>query len=511
MPNTVSGPLAIIDLGAHGVRMDIVQVAKTGAIENLENLSYPIFLGSDVFRQGKISFQNMQDCANIFSDFARVMKEYGVTQYKAIATSAVRESSNRDLFINKIKMESGIQLTVLESAEEIKLYFLTVKKAISKKFGLKDHNAIMCSIGTGSTNLAIIEKGNLRSIHTLKFGTMRLIEEISPSFNMKLLKNAIDPAIQSLVDDISTVTPIKKFDLFIVVGATVRALVNIGRENIGKEDIFSVSSKKALKILDNVGDMSPEEMVKTYNISDTIAFGIEPCRNFLTHLLNSVEYDKLVVPSINTKQIVLKDFIRSISGRPDNFDKQIISAVKFIGEKYQYNEKHETAVSNLAVFLFDKLKPLHKLGHKERLYLEIAALLCNIGKFVNFRQHHKHSYYIIKNSPIAGLSAEEQNIIAVITRYHRKASPKEYHPEYISLSPEQKILVCKLASILKIADSLERPHTEKINISKVCYDDEKLEIVVSNRSDLSNELWMVKSKCGLFTETYGMEIILTGK
>jgi len=140
--------------------------------------------------------------------------------------------------------------------------------------------------------------------------------------------------------------------------------------------------------------------------------------------------------------------------------------------------------------------------------LEVEALLHDIGQYVNNRQHHKHSYYVISNSQMPGISPAELHEIAVVTRYHRRGLPKESHIEYMTLPPEKRVEVNKLAGILRIADALDRSNSHKIRNIKVSYDDEKLTIMTNASFDLTLERMEVRNKGDLFTDMFGLRVVI---
>lgn len=510
MTDYIIEPIAVIDIGSHSIRLEIAQYDEKGNKEQLNQLEDSIYLGADVFTKGKITSKNIRHTCNILINCAKLMQEYGVTKYKAIATSAVREAVNQDIFINRIKIESDIDVKVLEPSEEIKLIFLAVKDAVSKRFGLQKQNAIICAIGTGSTQLAFIEKGHFKTIQTLNFGTLRLIEEIFNKVSSRKLKESIDPFIENVVDGAIRMAPKSKSDLFIVVGATVRALVNIDRKQAPKQ-IATMSKKTFEKLLSQISGQTPTKLVEKHHLSDSIALGLEPCCNLLEHFFEITNANKLIIPIINTRDVILRNIIREEAGRPDAFAKEIVSSVKYIGEKHNYDFEHAQAVSNYALDLFDRLKDLHKLGHKSRLLLELAGYLHDVGQFISTRKHHKHSYYIIANSSIPGLSQEDKGMLALICRYHRKSPPKTSHIEYTNLRSDQRVKVCKLASILRVADALDRSHHARIKIKKITSDEQNLNIFLSsNSSDLILESWGVSNKGDMFSDTFGLQIKLIG-
>ena len=129
-----------------------------------------------------------------------------------------------------------------------------------------------------------------------------------------------------------------------------------------------------------------------------------------------------------------------------------------MAEKYHVDLAHAQTVADVALRLFDELRPDHGLGPRHRLLLHVAGLLHEVGGFVSNRSHHKHSYYLIANSEIFGLNRDEIVLAAHVARYHRRSGPKPSHPEYMALPREARVTVNKLAAMLRVADALARGH-----------------------------------------------------
>ena len=221
--------------------------------------------------------------------------------------------------------------------------------------------------------------------------------------------------------------------------------------------------------------------------------------------------DKLVIPLISTRDAIIRDFINEISETKDLFALHLTSCVKTIGEKYKYDRSHAEVVSEAALKIFDKTGYLHGLSDNCRSLLKIAAILHDVGAFVNTRRHHKHSYYLIQNSQIPGLTGDEKKIVAATARYHRRAFPKNTHPEYSSLSPKAKVIVTSLATILRIADALAFTHNLEIVEIKLNYKKQFLGIILDGTVNLILDNWTSKKKADLFKEIFGFKTQLTGK
>jgi exopolyphosphatase/guanosine-5'-triphosphate,3'-diphosphate pyrophosphatase len=148
------------------------------------------------------------------------------------------------------------------------------------------------------------------------------------------------------------------------------------------------------------------------------------------------------------------------------------------------------------------------LLQQDRLLFEVAAIVHEVGSFIGRRSHHKHSLYIIKHSEIFGLNDEETSIVALVARYHRHALPEADHPYMGDLTREGRIRVSKLASLLRVADALDRSHTQHLQVQKVRVHRDKLLLHVGNVVNVSVEELGLRSKADLFEQVFGLEVVL---
>ena len=508
------GPIAVIDVGAHFARLEIAQLLKGGKrYETLERLTQIAPLGLDVFTSGKISTTNMMLVGNILKDFSIIIKEYKVKYIKTVATSAVREATNRDLFIDRVRRISGIKLKVLESSEEARIMFLALKEVIGDQFDFWEKNIVACAIGTGTTQISFIERGILKSSEAIRVGSLRLVEELERPMNARQLKEAIKPFVKTEAMGVLTQSTLNlKNGLMIGMGSSVRAFLKFGvSPDKPKTQVLSLTKSKFEELYAKISEISPTEIAEKFNISETLAQSIEPSCGILYHFLNATKIDKLIIPLISTRDAIINDFINEISNIPDPFEPHLISCIKSLGDKYKYDAAHANAVSEAALKIFDKTKYLHGLPIENRKLLKIASTLHDIGIFINTRRHHKHSYYLIKNSQIPGLLESQIDIIAAIARYHRRAFPKNTHPEYYLLPPESKVTVTFLASILRIADALVFTQHQKIIDIKLNHKKQFLDITLDGPINLILDIWTSRKKADLFKEIFGFKIRLIGK
>ncbi len=500
-------PVAVIDVGAYSTRLRIVQYTTDGEAEILEEALQPLPLGNDVFNSGYISAANVFSSEEIFRDFTKLMRDYGVVRYKAVATSAVREALNRDIFLDRIEQSSDIRLEILEGGGEARLLFLAVRQALGGRFGFNTGDSIIYTIGTGSSQISIVEDGRLISADTIRLGTLRLAEEVGQKLTPGNLREAVDPLIAATFMGIARMSKGVHPENLIAIGAPVRALASIAR-NRRQVRVATISRESFEKLFASLSRVNGLEIVSQYGLADIDAAGLLPCCHMLEQLFEISQTSRIIVPMINTRDALAEDFLREIVGDPDPFVPQIVSSAEHLGQRYGYDREHARKVADLALILFDHLGRIHSLPPRARVLLEVVALLHDIGMFISNRQHHKHSYYLLRNSELPGISEEEQNLISLVARYHRRATPRSSHLEFTSQTPEDRVTISKLAAILRVADALDRAHQSKIKNLHVSFDREKVVLSAMCNRDLTLAQWGLRMKADMFEQVFGRRVVL---
>ena len=229
----------------------------------------------------------------ILKNFSIIIKEYGVKDLRAIATSAVREAINSELFIDRVWRISGIKLKVLESAEEARITFLAMKEVIGNKFAFNKKNTMVCAIGTGTTQISFIEKGILKSSEAIRIGSLRLVEELEKPMNARQLKETIEPFVRTEARGVLAQSSLDMTTgLIIGMGSSVRALLKLDSSlnQINNTQILSITKNKFEEIYAKVSELSPTDLAEKYNISETLAQSIEPSCGILYHFVNMSNY-----------------------------------------------------------------------------------------------------------------------------------------------------------------------------------------------------------------------------
>ena len=280
--SSVPGLVGVVDVGAHSVRLALSQVEADGGVQTLEQLMQPVPLGADVFTSGAISAANVHLVGRILQDYRLVLDEYGVREVVAVATSAVREAENRVVFLHRVERMSGIRVQVLHGYEEVRLFYLGDLDRLRHVMDLRTVNAVVCTIGTGSSQISFLERGDLVSAETIRIGTLRLVEELDRPLSRMRLHEVIDPFVCAIFNGVARVLSNTRPDVLVALGAPVRALVRVGKVE-PDQGVAVITRERFGELMRDIGQLPLGELVDAYGIAHFEAEGLEPCTNMLAH------------------------------------------------------------------------------------------------------------------------------------------------------------------------------------------------------------------------------------
>ncbi len=502
--------LAAIDIGSSAIRMDIAEVRPDGSIHILDSLKKGVQLGKDTFIEGQVSEESIRAACEVLRDFKKIMDTYGPVRSRAVATSAVRESQNRETFLDRVLMATGLDVQVIDGPEESRLTYSAVLESLKGGPDLGDGKALFVEVGGGSTDVTLLSGGEPVQSGIFPLGSIRLrsgVNAISGSHEqqMRYLKRQITSSLSS----VRRVVGIKDAVHFIAVGGDVRFAARVLKGPDTDLKPVQVGREAFAEFVDSIAKLGIDALVQKYSIAYLDAETLAPALLIYSQLLKETQAQEVIISQASIREGILEDLAPPEQARRlQQLSHQILSAARSLGRKYQYDEGHAERVRELACQLFDELKAEQRMTDTHRLYLEVAALLHDIGLFVGPRSHHKHSYYLISSSELFGLRKRELEIIANIARYHRRALPQRSHVAYVSLERDERMLVSKLGAILRVANALDREHLQKVTELKVEREGDQVVLVAQNVSDLAMERAALATRSDFFIEVFGKKVVL---
>jgi len=505
--------IAAIDVGSHAICMKIGELKENGEFRELENFRKIETLGHDTFNYGKISFKSVEKVCNILKIFKGTMNDYDIKYYKAMATSAIREASNRDYIVDQIKLKTGLDINVIDNSEEQYLIHKAIKHKLDNYERIIEEGAVIVVIGAGSIQITIYKDSNLISSQNVKMGALR-IKEVLSTFENETIKyhKILDEYITANFEGLDFFNEDNFCKHFIAVGgeiSLIRKVIGIKEENYS---FSSLSYEQFISLLKNLSCKSSEEIMENYNVKKERAEVIIPSMMLFEKFIVRTDADVMLIPDISLTDGIIINLFEEMN-KPKITSKiyqDIITNAKVFAEKFHYNATHCETVCNNAVILFDELKSIHGL-EDEKILLITASILHDIGKYINVNDHHIHSYEIIRSIKLFGMSKEQMILVANIARYHSEDVPKYEDSNFNVLSEEDRLKVAKLVAIIRLADALDRSHKQKITIKSVKVKERKVIIKCLSNQNTQLEEWTFKTKALFFQEVFGITPVLNVK
>lgn len=504
--------IAAIDIGATSVRMEIAETSGYGNRRVLDRLVHPIALGADTFRFGAVRSETIRSLCQVLQNFQHAMGEYEVSHYRAVGTSALREATNVEVIVDRIRHETSLDVQSLDPVEEGRLTYLLLKphfemlprvRPVGKPF------LTVFDIGGGSTEIMVLKGRNLILTGSSRLGTSRL--------TYQLMTEAIS-ATQQHMDSMVTNFVGAMDELLHDYPAGECLIINTLLVNPKLWDGVSPNELGSLRV--NRADiaalgvqarrMAPDAIAERFDMPIVDAELLAPTITSLEHIAAYVDTPEVQLVSLDFPSGLMLEMETEMQGSTltDLFYQQTLSSVSGIMEKYRVETAHAEHVRRMSMRLFDLFSELLDLTTEDRLFLEVASMLHDIGRFICDRDHHKHSAYIIRWLEVAGLSEEALDLVALVARYHRKARPRSTHADLGRLSSQNRMRVIKLASLLRIADALDRTHKQMVSDVRIEIHDDSVELLAVTAGDIDIIVAVLKQKGAVFEEVTGLKLLL---
>lgn len=504
---------SVLEIGSSGIRLCIANI-NTGheLFEILENESRPTMLGSDVFLHGVVSLSVINECVKILSSYKELLQSYGLhtRQVHAIASSALREASNKDSFIDIILMRTGFKIKILEDLEENHYMYFAVIHALSNETeNIGTKNSMIIEVGGGSTEILLIKHGQIEAVHSFQLGTIRIASAVQATDgSAEAILRIIQDQVNSITAKLNAELPLHSIENVIIMGSDARLLANVEHADFFTT-YWMLQTQTFLISSERIAQYSELQCIQQFDVDAcdavTMRFGLLILREFIKR----TNARAVFIPAYSVREGFLLSLVVSEKNKiQKELKKHILASARSIGRKFNFDEAHANWVRKNMLKLFDTLEFMHHLTSRDRLLAELAALLHDIGVFIRSGSHHKHSEYIISNSEIFSITNEERIMIACIARYHRKGGPTPAHNNYMYLDKADRIRVLKLSALLRIADVLDHNHNQSIHVVSAECKSDNIIIYTNNSFELGLLKQEIKKKADLFEFVFGYTVMV---
>lgn len=506
--------LAAIDIGTNSIHLLIARVVpESGGFVVLDHDKDMVRLGAGVGLRGELTEDVIARAIVALRNFQARAKAAGA-DVRAVATSAVREASNREVFLERVRKEIGLPIEVATGYEEARLTYLAVRKAVDA--GAR--TMLMLDIGGGSTEFVVGRGDEIRYDDSLKLGAVRLTQEFFP--DGKTDSKTVAECRKYCALGLSPIRRgLAQFGYEWAVGSsgTVQCIGRMimfqrGLQPTGRINRIAISAAELYACVEQIlAAKNSSGRSKLKGVDEGRAEVLAGGAILLESVFRELELKSMTISEYSIREGILFDSIARLFQREKflSHEGQRFRSVIHVAERFEYELPHSQHVTRLALSIYDQTMVLHGLGDIERELLEAASLLHDVGLYVSHAAHHKHSYYLIRNSQLLGFADYEQHIIALIARYHRKSPPRKSHLEYMTVPPAHQLLISKLAGILRIADGLDRTHVSAVKDVEVELGskDVTFRLIPQNSQSLEYAIWGAERKRDLFEEVFGRRAV----
>jgi exopolyphosphatase/guanosine-5'-triphosphate,3'-diphosphate pyrophosphatase len=504
--------VAILEIGSTGIRLHVAEISSNGQWQVLDRAVRPVGLGRDVFTSGVLSRESILECLAVLQNYRELLTGWGIADKNihAIATSALRAARNRDVFIDRVRQETGFNLSIVEGIEENRLMYLAVRFALKQDLPLFwKANSMTIDVGGGSTEIMLLRRGQMVAAHSIKLGTIIIDQHSRHGMGAGIFyERFLNENIKNTLEMLNAELDLSHVRTMVAAGNDARIAADMAGKQLN-ENCKIIDRDEFIKFTEKVRNYSIEDCVQQFGITYADAEGLIPGLLVLKLFLERTRAASVAVPIVTIRDGYLVDLASGVDeSLHEEFFSQIIASAINLGRKFHFDETHSRHVADHCMTLFDALVKEHGMNRRHRIMLETAAILHDIGMCIKVSRHQQHGQYIVANSEIFGLHSDELDLIANVINYHRGDPPSESDIEYMTLQRDERILVLKMASLLRVADALDRGHSQQIKNIEVERRMETVVLHVDKVHDLSLELMGIEEKGGMFQDVFGYKIIL---
>jgi len=496
--------IAAIDAGSNAVRLSVARAYSALDVEPLVNERYPLRFGEGVFVRHRFTEGLLKKGVKAFTHLKEIMDEYGVTKYRAVATSASREARNASTLVHRIKQATGLRLEIISSKEESRLG----REAAIAALGPESPPNCVVDLGGGSLEINVLRDHAILQSAQLPIGTVRLMTTLGiPGVIRPAQAEQVRRYLRALLDSRLPGRPNLGDQLCVALGGNAETLANVA-PGPRREGLPSLEISLLRERLADILQRDVRERMKTYGVRRDRADVMGIAAIIFSVLARYLNIRQFVIPTVGIREGLLQEIAREAFSRkePHRYNaeaRQLLVGTRSFARRLDYDQRHAEHVRELCLMLFDHLQPLHHLPPQARVQLEAGALLHDIGHRISHRGHHKHGEYLALNGDIPGLDGRDRTIVAAIVRYHnRKSTPNTDHAAYSSLNNTDQRIVRRIAAILRIAEGLDHSHRQRIQELKTSFQRGAVTVQLHTRGDAAEDIRDAERSSDLFEKEF---------
>lgn len=500
--------LAAMDIGTNSIRCIVVEADQKGGYKVLDDEKSTVRLGEELTRTGAISLQASARAIEAVSRFKKLIAGFRVSAVEAIATSAMRRASNGQELLDALSVALGHEIRVISGLEEAELAMVSAQR----HFDMEYKRYAVFDIGGGSLEITTALGNHIEECYSLDLGAVVMTEQFLShdpprATDLEKLQRHVRSQLKKQVDrsKVQLQTLIGSGGTITAIGAMAMIAVGKSYASIHGYEVLRSEVVHMLAMLTRKS-LAERRLVPGLNAdrADIIVAGIA----VVEELMSFFGANQLLVNERGIREGLIirameKHGLIPVASAPRSWRE---SALDFV-RSCHVDEPHSLHVARLSLPIFDALAVSFSLEKSDRKLLEAAALLHDVGYFIAYSSHHKHSYHLIRHAELFGFTPRERELIAQIARYHRKSLPKRKHETFQSLSEEDRQRVGRLGGILRLADGLDRRRSSTVRSVACTFGGTLFSVHLEGNEDMSVEIFGATAKKDLFEKAFGVRVV----
>ena len=502
------GRVAAIDLGSNSVRLIVAEVDGPDSYRVLDDEREQTRLGHNLHETGRIDPENAERTLEALERMQAIAGRFGVAELRAVGTAALREADNGPAFVKAARDRFGLDIEVIDAEEEAEL----AMRSVRRNFPLGDGAAAIVDIGGGSVEVVFTTAGMVNEVHSLPLGAVILTERYVDSdpisaVDWRRLRAGIDRELKRYIGKPPFPTP----DI-IGSGGTFTAIASLAMHDrqgeLGPVQGYSMTRAELEHQLRRLREAPLSQRRRLPGLNADRADIIVAGAAAVARLAKRLDASRIMINDRGIRDGLLLEMISRrtphTAGPTNRLD-----AARIFARKCHSNARHCEHVAKLADNLFDGLLAAADLAPEDGELLAAAALMHDVGYLIRHSGHHKHAYHLIRHSDLDGFSGYELELIANIARYHRRAHPSKSHESWKRVRKPDRDRVRRLAGMLRLADGLDRTHTQNVRsvgVNEVT--EQHLSLNVAANQDPWVEIGDARRKSALLEEALGRKVEL---
>lgn len=501
---------AAIYIGSYEISLKIFELSAKRGIREIDYIRHRMELGKDIYTCGSVGYERTEELCNTLKEYTGIMESYRADEYEACVGPMLKDAKNGLFVLDQIRLRTGLDVQVLSNSE----YRFISYKSVASGEGFDEmtrEGAAVVDIGGSSLQITLFIQGKAVTTQHLLLGTMRIREKLS---GIGMLVGEYEKQIRELVDK-----ELNVFKSLYLKDAPIPYVILMGdyivdiAQSLEKNAVkHQFPAERLINYTKKLRGRNLEEITEELSLANERDPLVRPAIIMYGRVVEKLNAKTVYVPGMSVNDGIAYDYAQkqNILRPAHDFEQDILSSAEHLAERFFVYQPHIQALENMSLMIFDAMKKIHGLGRRERLLLQVAAILHDCGKYVSLVNGPQCSYDIIMSSEIIGLTHLEREIAASTVLYN--TLPLDAYEQVADkMDPGSYMVVAKLAAILKVANALDRSHKQKLKAIKAAVAEKQLVITIETADGIGLEKRLFETKSTLFEEVYSMKPVIKAK